>query len=62
MGFLKIFGRQLDFEESKEHFETIRKDAVKKFIWSINSNLNNNNKDYKPKFGFEVNNYLKIII
>jgi hypothetical protein len=51
MGFLKIFGRAMDFEESKEHFDTIRRDALKKIIWWVNSTVN---KNCCPKFGFEV--------
>jgi hypothetical protein len=51
MGFLKIFGDPLNFEESKQYFDTIRKDALNKIIDWI-SNL----KDLKccPKSGFEV--------
>jgi hypothetical protein len=51
MGFLKTFGRPLEFEESKQHFETIRKDVLNKII-----DLVSVAKDKKccPKFGYEV--------
>jgi hypothetical protein len=52
MGFLKIFGKPLQFEESKEYHEIIRKDAMKKFISWI-SNLKNV-ECLDPKSGFEV--------
>ena len=32
MGYLKVFGRPLQWEESKQHFETVRKDALYKII------------------------------
>jgi hypothetical protein len=51
MGFLKTFGRPLDWEESKKHLNTVRKDALEKIIDWINSA-----KNIKccPKFGYEV--------
>ena len=52
MGFLKIFGRPLDFEESKVHFDKIRKGAVETIIDWINSSRG---KKCEPKFGYEVN-------
>ncbi len=62
MGFLKIFGRVLSFEESKEYFEMIREGAIESFLqWII---IIKNNKCC-PKFGYEVDffnfswNYIK---
>ena len=51
MGFLKVFGRLLEFEESKQHFETIRNGAVDTIIDWMNSV---SGKVCCPKFGYEV--------
>jgi len=51
MGFLKVFGRPLSFEESKVHFQKIRSSAVATIIDWINSSLG---KRCFPKFGYEV--------
>lgn len=51
MGFLKTFGRPLDWEESKQHIEVIRKDALTKIIDWITSTQK---LSCHPKFGFEV--------
>ncbi len=51
MGFLKTFGRPLDFEESKPHFEQVRKNAVKTIIDWMNTTRG---KVCCPKFGYEV--------
>jgi hypothetical protein len=52
MGFLKIFGRALEFEESKIYIEKIRKFAVRTIIEWIKSAKE---KRCIPKFGYEVN-------
>jgi hypothetical protein len=51
MGFLKLYGRLLDFGESKEYFNSIRERAVDCIIEWIEST-----KTIKccPKFGYEV--------
>ena len=51
MGFLQIFGRALEFEESKKHMKKIRKNALITIIDWIKSV-----KEQKccPKFGYEV--------
>jgi hypothetical protein len=51
MGFLKVFGRPLSFEESKVHFEKIKNGAVETIIDWINSSQG---KRCCPKFGYEV--------
>lgn len=51
MGFLKIFGKALEFEESKEYHDTIRRDALEKIITWVNLTKG---KCCCPKFGYEV--------
>jgi hypothetical protein len=53
MGFLLVFGRPLEYEESKQHFETIRKGAVEAIINWINETRS---QVCCPKFGYEVSN------
>lgn len=51
MGFLKVFGKPLDWEESKQHFDKIKDNAVDAIIdWLAVSKL----KTCCPKFGYEV--------
>ena len=51
MGFLKVFGRPLHWDESKEFHKIIKKDALEKIISWIEKTI-----DLKcyPKFGYEV--------
>ncbi len=51
MGFLKIFGKALEWEESKQHFEKIKKDIVLKLIDMVKST---EGVTAQPKFGYEV--------
>jgi hypothetical protein len=51
MGFLKTFGKPLDWEESKQYISIIRKDALEKIIDWINTTKS---KKCCPKFGYEV--------
>lgn len=51
MGFLKIFGRALNFEESKEYFDFIKDSAFETVIQCI---LSTKDKKCCPKFGYEV--------
>jgi hypothetical protein len=51
MGFLKVFGRILEFEESEVHFETLRREAVETIITWMESI---SGKVCCPKFGYEV--------
>jgi hypothetical protein len=51
MGFLKTFGRPLDWDESEPYREIIRQDALDKIIDWINSTKS---KKCYPKFGYEV--------
>jgi hypothetical protein len=55
MGFLKTFGKPLDWDESKKYQNVIRKDALEKVIDWINSSKN---KKCCPKFGYEVRIFL----
>jgi hypothetical protein len=50
MGFLKTFGRPLDWEESKVYFDYIKNDALDKVIDWINVTKKMN---CVPKFGYE---------
>ncbi len=56
MGFLKIFGKALEWEESKQHFEKIKKDIVLKLIDMVKST---EGVTAQPKFGYEVNFFIK---
>lgn len=51
MGFLKVFGNVLEFENSKQYHNIVRMDATKKIIIWVNQV-----KDITccPKFGYEV--------
>lgn len=51
MGFLLVFGDPLDWEESKQYFEIIRNDALKKIIDWV---LSTKEKKCCPKLGYEV--------
>ncbi len=57
MGFLKTFGRALDWEESKKHFENIRNDVVYKIIDWIKSAEKIKSV---PRYGYEVKIILDI--
>jgi len=52
MGFLKVLGRPLDWEESKIYFDQIRTNAVETIIDWIKGT---NQTDCQPLFGYEVN-------
>jgi hypothetical protein len=58
MGFLKILGKALEFNESKEHFEFMREHAVAKFIELITEGKIRENTETNifsnTKYGFEV--------
>lgn len=50
MGFLKIFGRVLDFEESNPYIKIIKDSGVDKTkLWNIFDDVKSTNR----KFGFE---------
>ena len=51
MGFLEIFGKALEWEESKKYHEKIRENAIEVLIQWIKSVQH---KKSKPKFGYEV--------
>jgi hypothetical protein len=51
MGFLKTYGRPLDWEESKIYFDYIKKDALDKVIDWINATKK---LSCVPKFGYEI--------
>lgn len=51
MGFLQVFGRALEFEESKQHIKKIRENALVTIIDWIKSAKE---KRCSPKFGYEV--------
>ena len=51
MGFLQVFGRALEFEESKKHIKKIRENALITIIDWIKSAKE---KRCTPKFGYEV--------
>jgi len=55
MGFLQVFGKALEFEESKKYLKKIRENALVTIIDWINSAKE---KSCCPKFGFEVRLYL----
>lgn len=50
MGFLKVFGRALRYEESKQYHKIIKDNAVEAIIYSIRKE-----KKCSPQFGYEVN-------
>jgi hypothetical protein len=51
MGFLQVFGRALEFEESKQYIKQIRENALITIIDWIKSAKE---KRCSPKFGYEV--------
>ena len=56
MGFLKIFGKALEWEESKQHHEKIKKEVVLKLIEMLKST---EGVTAHPKFGYEVTFVIK---
>ncbi len=54
MGFLKIFGGTLDWEEIKPHLEKLKKDVVFQYIDAVKSV---EGVTTHTKFGYEVNYY-----
>ena len=52
MGFLQIFGRALEWEESKKYHKKIRENAINTIIDWIKSAKE---KKCVGKFGYEVN-------
>lgn len=52
MGFLEIFGKALEWEESKQYHDRIRQNALVVLIDLIKSVKD---KRCSPKFGYEVN-------
>ena len=56
MGFLKTFGKALEWDESKEHIEKIKKDVVLKLIEMVRSS---EGVTAYPKFGYEVISFSK---
>ena len=56
MGFLKVFGRALLWDESKPHQKTVKDNAVKVIINAIKAE-----KQCRPQFGYEFE-FHKIII
>jgi len=54
MGFLEIFGKVLEWEESKKYHDTIRQNALTTIIQMIKSVKD---KRCCPKFGYEVKKY-----
>jgi hypothetical protein len=49
MGFLKIFGRALDWEESKQYHKIIKDNALEKMLDFVVQD-----QRCCPKFGYEV--------
>ena len=58
MGFLKIFGHPIEWEESKKYFHIIKKDALEKIIYWIKTVKE---EIHSPKFGYEVDFFNKSI-
>ena len=56
MGFLKTFGKALEWDESKQHIEKIKKDVVLKLIEMVRSS---EGVTAYPKFGYEVISFSK---
>ena len=59
MGFLKILGTTLNYNDSRKHFKSIKDNFVKYVIAHLNSLKNQ--KNLKPLFGYELEVH-KIII
>lgn len=49
MGFLKVFGKALRYEESKEFHKIVKDNAVELILYSIQKE-----KKCSPQFGYEV--------
>ena len=56
MGFFKIFGKALEWEECKQHLQEIKKDIVFKLIDMVKST---EGVTTQPKFGYEVTYLIK---
>ncbi len=52
MGFLKVFGNALEYEDSKKFFQRIKDQGIDQIITLINNTLAR--KSDNPKFGYEV--------
>lgn len=62
MGFLEIFGKALEWEESKKYHDIIRQSALSNLINFIKINKEKKccSEESMAKFGYEVNNYINI--
>lgn len=49
MGFLKVFGKALEWEESKPYHHVVKENAVERIIEFVTANTT-----CYPKFGYEV--------
>ena len=52
MGFLKVFGMVLEYEDSKKFFSKIKDQGIDQIANLINTTLMK--KSENPKFGYEV--------